>query len=82
MESLLEEDKMKKAFPKTVVIVCICFLLILSCTPAGQKRTDTHPAGGKPVAEEAQTIKIGLVGPFPEFSNMWHFTIMRSVDLL
>jgi branched-chain amino acid transport system substrate-binding protein len=64
MKPLLKEDKMKRTFPRTIVIVCICFLLILSCAPAGQKSTDAYSSAGKPVAEEAETIKIGFLAPF------------------
>jgi ABC-type branched-subunit amino acid transport system substrate-binding protein len=55
---------MNKSFPKTLWIVFICFLLILSCAPAGQRSTETPSAGDKPEAKEAETIKIGLIAPF------------------
>ena len=55
---------MKRAFLKNLGIACVCFLIILSCTPSGKKSTDAYSVGDKPVAEDAETIKIGLVGPF------------------
>jgi len=59
-----KEGIMERAFPKTVGIVCICFLMSLSCTPIGQKTKDVYSAGGKPIAKEAETIKIGFLAPF------------------
>ena len=55
---------MKSTFPRTVVIVCICLIFILSCTPSGQRSTETPSAVGEPVPEEEETIKIGLLGPY------------------
>ena len=55
---------MKRGFPVSIGIIFICFLLILSCTPSGQKSTEPYSAGAKSTAEEVETIKIGLVGPF------------------
>jgi branched-chain amino acid transport system substrate-binding protein len=55
---------MKNAFPKTAGIICICFFLLLSCTPTGQRSTTTPSAGDKPVTKEEETIKIGMIAPF------------------
>jgi branched-chain amino acid transport system substrate-binding protein len=64
MKTLLEEDEMKRVFPISIGIIFICFLMILSCTPSGQKSADPYLTGNKSTAEEAEKIKIGLVGPF------------------
>ena len=55
---------MKKVFPVDIGIIFICFLLILSCTPTGQKSAEQNSAEAKSTAEETETIKIGLIGPF------------------